>query len=93
MISDVIADGVAGINHYLTTPLYDTTYSGWLRTEIVRVRNEMLALGQFLDAPPPAEGGTYPVGKTDQDYYQHLREQCLCRLFFLLRNGQLYFDI
>ena len=77
MISDVLADGVTGINRYLTNPLYDDMYSGWLRTEVVRVRNEMLTLGQFLDCPPPLEGKQYPVGKTDQEYYQHLREQCL----------------
>ncbi len=77
MVSDVLADGVTGLNHYLTSPTFADMYSGWLRTEVVRVRNEMLALGQFLDCPPPPEGKPYPVGKTDQEYYQHLHEQCL----------------
>lgn len=76
MISDVLAESVSGINHYLTSPTFSNIYSGWLRVEVVRLRNEMLALGQFLDTPLPIEGNIWPEGKTDQDYYQHLREQC-----------------
>jgi hypothetical protein len=77
MISDVLSDAVIGINLYLRSSEYDDVYSGWLRDEIVRVRNEMLAIGGFLDTPPDTINKTLTEGQTELDYYEQLKEKCL----------------
>lgn len=76
MVSDMMADGVAGLNRYLTNPQYADVYTGWLRDEIVRVRNDMLAIGQFLDTSPTRIAESVQEGETEEHYYKQLKEKC-----------------
>lgn len=55
MISDVLSDAVYDIDTYLKNPMYEKTYSGKLREDIVKLRNDMDALRVKLDAPPSTQ--------------------------------------
>ena len=55
MISDVLSETVNKLDHYLSTPDYDDTYTGEIRDRIVRFRNEAKALRDILDISPRPE--------------------------------------
>jgi hypothetical protein len=52
VISDVLAEAVTGMDRYLTTPTYASTYGGALGDRVRAVRAAMLALLTELDTPP-----------------------------------------
>jgi hypothetical protein len=52
MISDVLHETVTGIDHYLTSPTFDGMYSGRLRGQINKLRDEALYHVMMLDAHP-----------------------------------------
>jgi hypothetical protein len=53
MISDVLAEAVSGLDHYLDEPDYAETYGAAVRERVLAVRREMDWLRATLDAPPP----------------------------------------
>ena len=50
MISDVMSDAVGAIDHYLFDERQTFNYEGEMRAWILSVRNQMIALGGYLDA-------------------------------------------
>ena len=52
MISDVMHETVANLDHYLNDPVYAKTYTGELRQRILRLRNEAEGIRVLLDTPP-----------------------------------------
>jgi hypothetical protein len=50
MISDILAQAVDDLDHYLND--FDRTYTGELRDRIIRFRNEAEYLRSLLDVPP-----------------------------------------
>ena len=50
MISDVFADAVYAVDHYLNSEVHRDVYEGKLRKEIVAIRNRMEAVATFLDS-------------------------------------------
>ncbi len=57
MISDVLSETVNNLDHYLSDPKYDDTYTGDVRDRIVRLRNEAKAIRDILDISPRPESG------------------------------------
>ncbi len=55
MISDVLSETVNNLDHYLSDPKYDDTYTGDVRDRIVRLRNEAKAIRDILDISPRPE--------------------------------------
>ena len=49
MISDVLSETVNKLDHYLSDPEYDDTYTDQVRDRIVRLRNEAKAIRDILD--------------------------------------------
>ena len=52
MISDVLAETVSNLDHYLDNSNYDDTYTGEERERIVKLRNEAETVRDILDEPP-----------------------------------------
>jgi hypothetical protein len=53
MISDILSQAVSDLDHYLTDPNFDGTYTGELQERIIRLRDEADNLRAVLDMPLP----------------------------------------
>ena len=53
MISDTLFDAISEIDGYLNDPTYTAAYAEPMRTEIIRVRDEMERLRATLDDVDP----------------------------------------
>lgn len=51
MVSDVLFEAVSGIDRYLNEPVFDNSYQGEFRRELVEIRNKMDAMRARLDDP------------------------------------------
>jgi hypothetical protein len=58
MISDVLSDAVADLDHYLTSPFYRDLYGTVILARVEALRAAMDALRQYLDAPPSIMSNT-----------------------------------
>lgn len=54
MISDVLHETVEDLDRYLTSPTFDDVYTGKLRAQIIKLRDEALCIARVLDTPPGA---------------------------------------
>lgn len=52
MISDVLAETLAGIDRYLNDSAYADIYEGELRERLVNLRNEAAEIQRYLDTSP-----------------------------------------
>jgi hypothetical protein len=52
MIGDILSRAVVDLDHYLTDPNFDGTYTGEVRERVIRLRDEADSLRAVLDMYP-----------------------------------------
>jgi hypothetical protein len=55
MVSDVLSDAVDQLDSYLNNQFYDDWYTGKMRADIIKVRDEMARIRRILDTPPKGD--------------------------------------